>query len=129
MSIWKDLWNQWIEQSDKPEPQTKTDPTHTQQKAKEGPPNSKQQADTEPAEHQVLVTIESCMQKLKNIDDVIYKDIQTTEGTVTLIYLNTLVDSKKLLETVVLPITNEIEHVLGEGRCHNRKYRLYEKVV
>ncbi|WP_245827610.1 spore germination protein [Paenisporosarcina indica] len=92
----------------------------SQQKAIEDPDPSKQKAKEKLADNQVFVNLNLIKQKLKNIGDAVYKDIQTDEGTVTMIYLSTLVDSKKLLESVTLPITNEIEHVLSTFDCADK---------
>jgi len=83
------------------------------QKAIEEPSSSKQKALMEPVNIQAPETINAIKQQLVNIDDAIFKEFQTAEGPVTIMYFSTLVNSKKLLETVVLPITNEIEYVLS----------------
>jgi len=57
-------------------------------------------------------TIETIKRKLTNISDAVFNEIQTTEGTVTIMYLASLVDAITLHKSVILPITNEIENVL-----------------
>lgn len=102
-----------IEESSPSQQNAKEEPVQTKQNTQAEPDETKQKAIEKPVDSQVFVNLDLIKQKLRNISDAVYKDIQTDEGTVTIIYLSTLVDSKKFLDTVILPITNEIEHVLS----------------
>lgn len=64
------------------------------------------------AVNQEKPTIAAIKKKLENIDDAVYKDFQTIKGTVTIIYLSSLVDPIRLHKTVIFPIMKEIEYVL-----------------
>jgi len=86
MSIWKRLKPKKENQPDKVEPE-------------------------EPSVDQVKIRFEPIKQKLENIDDAVFKDFQTTAGTITIIYLSSLVDSIRLHKTVVLPIMEGVDNV------------------
>ena len=101
------------EEHNQSQQKAKEEPVQPKQNTKAEPQETKQKANDKPVDSQVFINLYSIKQKLKNIGDAVYKDIQTDEGTVTIIYLSSLVDSKKLLDTVTLPITNEIKHVLS----------------
>ncbi len=73
--------------------------------------NDSQKEEVKPQINQDDGKISSIKKKLESIDDAVFKDFQTTVGTVTIIYLSSLVDSVKLHKTVMLPILEDVEKV------------------
>ncbi|TDL31338.1 spore germination protein [Jeotgalibacillus sp. S-D1] len=58
------------------------------------------------------VSIESIKQELADVDDVIYKNIRTPKGPVTVIYYSSFVDNQVLHQTVIAPILRQDETVI-----------------
>lgn len=73
--------------------------------------NESQKEEIKPTNTQDEGKFGSIKQKLESIDDAVFKDFQTTAGTVTIIYLSSLIDPIRLHKTVMLPIMEGIDNV------------------
>jgi len=73
--------------------------------------DERQKEETKPANTQDDGKLGSIKQKLESIDDAVFKDFKTTAGTVTIIYLSSLIDPIRLHKTVMLPIMEGIDNV------------------
>ncbi|EPD51389.1 hypothetical protein HMPREF1210_01987 [Paenisporosarcina sp. HGH0030] len=58
------------------------------------------------------VSLASIKDELKDIDDAVFKDYQTKEGLVTVVYLSTLIDPLILHKAIILPLVNDQGEVL-----------------
>ncbi|WP_019413416.1 spore germination protein [Paenisporosarcina sp. TG20] len=58
------------------------------------------------------VTLVAIKNAFGDIDDAVFKDYQTANGLVTIIYLNTLIDSTVLHKTVISPIMNNSDQLI-----------------
>ena len=73
--------------------------------------NESQKEEVKPKSSQDDGKITSIKQRLESIDDAVFKDFQTSAGTVTIIYLSSLIDPIRLHKTVMLPIMEGIDNV------------------
>jgi spore germination protein KA len=85
--------------------------TKTQTTA-EKKPKSKKQSKTESQNTPESISLESIKNELNGIDDAVFKDYQTKEGVITVIYLSSLIDPLTLHKTIVLPLVTDNDRVL-----------------
>lgn len=52
----------------------------------------------------VTVPLVAIKKDLTDIDDAVFKDFQTKEGLVTVVYLSSLIDSLILHKAIILPL-------------------------
>lgn len=60
----------------------------------------------------VLITIAAIKSELNGINDAVFKEIQTTDELVTIIYFSSLIDKLTLHKTVILPLIDHQEALL-----------------
>ena len=60
----------------------------------------------------VLITIDAIKNELAGINDAVFKDIQTPEELVTIIYFSSLIEKLTLHRTVISPLLNQKEDLL-----------------
>ena len=75
-------------------------------------PKSKNQSKTESQNTPESISLESIKNELNGIDDAVFKDFQTKEGVITVIYLSSLIDPLTLHKTIVLPLVTDDKQVL-----------------
>ena len=113
--MWKSLINKITGEASE-EQKGHSKPSNTYEKTEEKTDKKEPQTGREnkpvPAQKEAQDTIESIKRRLTNIGDAVFNEFHTTEGTVTIMYLASLVDAITLHKSVILPITNEIENVL-----------------
>lgn len=68
---------------------------------------NKEMNPTSPQKLPEIVTIDAIQKELEGISDVVCKEIQTPEDTVTIIYFTSLVDSLDFHETVIVPLMKD----------------------
>lgn len=103
----------------KPEAQTKNKTMPAEKKFEqetqsttEKKPKSKNQSKTESQNTPESISLESIKTELNGIDDAVFKDFQTKEGVITVIYLSSLIDPLTLHKTIVLPLVTDDKQVL-----------------
>ncbi len=73
---------------------------------------SKNQSKTESQNTPESISLESIKNELNSIDDAVFKDFQTKEGVITVVYLSSLIDPLTLHKTIVLPLVTDNDRVL-----------------
>lgn len=74
--------------------------------------NSKEKSPNRATSNTGKVNISLIKNALEDIDDAVYKEYQTARGLVTIIYLNSLIDSLVLHKTVVSPIVSNNDQII-----------------
>ena len=60
-----------------------------------------------------VVSLDSIKDALNDIDDAVFKEFQTRQGVVTIVYLSSLIESLTLHKTVVYPLVNNTGKALA----------------
>lgn len=98
MKIWKRARKE-VEQS--------TKKSSSPEKSGKNPAPAQSQPSAQPS-----IPLTEIKKELTDIDDAVFKDFQTREGLITVVYLSSLIDPLILHKAIILPLVNDQKEVL-----------------